>query len=102
MSKRIICDICGRIIENSERAEIFNRKAVKEGVSFLPGAGLDVCTDCYNKFIKESGRNPVAHWIMVSGITPCCSNCGGCIEEKYHYKYCPFCGSYMIGELEQK
>lgn len=38
-----------------------------------------------------------ANWIRVPGVTPACSNCGGCIEEKYHYKYCPFCGSIMGG-----
>lgn len=34
-----------------------------------------------------------AHWIHIKGITPCCSNCGCCIEEKYiEYKRCPMCG----------
>lgn len=43
-----------------------------------------------------------AHWIHIKGVTPCCSNCGCCVEEKYiGYKRCPNCGAHMdekVGE----
>lgn len=102
MSKGIICDFCGRNIKDNETvAEIkhYKMSTSKSGgiiiKSYCSDNELDMCSDCYSdRYPKEK---LTAHWIRTSGITPCCSNCGGCIEEKYHYNYCPFCGSIMGG-----
>lgn len=42
---------------------------------------------------------PIVHgrWIKAKGLTPCCSVCGGCIEPKYDYSFCPNCGAKMDG-----